>query len=78
MGEGEKAAIVTLHFTSQESVLEFKHSYQKVILVKQMKFLKKIFRDDRYLNSNKKLSLWKKQSVLKKIVFPNMKPFQVY
>ena len=75
MGEGEKAAIVTLHFTSQEAFYNSTSLISKSYTGKCSEILAKIFRDDRYLRSTKKLTL-EETAGTKKIVFPNLKPFQ--
>ena len=75
MGEGEKAQIVTFHFTSQEAFYNSTALISKSYTGKCSEIVKKIFRDDRYLRSTKKLNVEETVGT-KKIVFPNMKPFQ--
>tara|TARA_Y100001937_G_C7128330_1_gene335967 strand:+ start:1717 stop:3093 length:1377 start_codon:yes stop_codon:yes gene_type:complete len=74
-GDGEKANIITFHFTSQEAYYNSTSLISKSYNGKCSEILKKILRDERYLRSSKKLRV-EETSGSKKIVFPNLKPFQ--
>ena len=74
-GDAESSNFVTFHFTSQEAFYNSTSLISKSYNGKCSEIIKKILRDERYLRSTKKLRV--EETVgSKKIVFPNLKPFQ--
>ena len=75
MGTSEKANLVTLIFTSQETsknaLSKISRSYKGTC----SDMVEKILRDKTYLDSDKKLTL-EETNGNKKIIIPNMKPFK--
>ena len=75
MGTSEKANVITLSFTSQETSKNALSKISRCYKGTCSDMVEKILRDKNYLDSDKKLTL-EETNGLKKIIVPNMKPFK--